>query len=145
MKRTYKPRRCEYCDKEFIPLSPGQLYCSPECREKMEAACKRQVQCADIDWLNFKYESLLEKSKNQHNEDQGLLRHEYNERKQKIKGKDLKAEKRRQLDGGEDTEAEKGNNKCHDCGRPTYNYLCTQCTEKLKKKHAVSTSENFEV
>lgn len=145
MKRTYKPRRCEYCDKEFIPLNAGQLYCSQECREEREAACKRQAQCADIDWLNFKYESLLEKSKNTHNEDQELLRHDYNELKPKMKGKDLKAEKSGQFDDGEDDEAAKGKRKCHDCGKPTYNYRCTPCTAKWKRKHAVSASEDFEV
>lgn len=151
MKRTYKHRKCEYCDKEFIPLSSGQLYCSPECKLEMKRAYRREALCADIDWLNSKYESLLDKNKKQHGKDYELLRHDYlvthdyNELNKEIKDNDLTAEKSGHLDAGEDDEAAKGNRKCHDCGRPTYNYRCTPCTAKWKKKHAVSMSDDFEV
>lgn len=56
MGRLYKPRRCEGCDKEFIPKQAATLYCSEEC--KRNSRPKLQY-CGDVDWVNAKYEELL--------------------------------------------------------------------------------------
>lgn len=34
--------------------------------------------------------------------------------------------------------------KCHDCGKPTYNYRCTACHEKFRLKHGVPVEDDDE-
>ena len=34
--------------------------------------------------------------------------------------------------------------RCHDCGKPTYNYRCAKCWKKYKEKHKLAAGENDE-
>lgn len=37
----YKPRKCEICDKDFVPAVSGQIFCSPECGKQRKALQSR--------------------------------------------------------------------------------------------------------
>lgn len=39
---TYKPRKCEVCDTEFVPEHYSQIICSPECQRKRKRSCDRE-------------------------------------------------------------------------------------------------------
>lgn len=39
---TYKPRKCEVCDAEFVPGHYSQIICSPECQRKRKRSCDRE-------------------------------------------------------------------------------------------------------
>ena len=42
MIRTYKPRICEVCGKEYIPNSSTQKSCSDECRKLLRRRCTKK-------------------------------------------------------------------------------------------------------
>ncbi|MCX4310287.1 MAG: hypothetical protein OSJ28_08305 [Desulfovibrio sp.] len=59
----------------------------------------------------------------------------------------LDVEKKRQMDDLAEMQATRTAAKrhCHDCGKPTTNYRCEACWERLRKKHGVPADGDVNV